>query len=113
VIVDSPPTAIVSDAIPLVGQVSGVVIVSRVSETTRDSARHLREQLAKLRAPTLGVVANAVPDRGRGYYGYGAYEYQRYTGRDTELDPTLSASPSAEGSEHGGGLSEPEPSRRQ
>jgi receptor protein-tyrosine kinase len=113
VIIDSPPTAIVSDAIPLVGQVSGVVIVSRVSKTTRDSARHLREQLAKLHAPTLGVVANAVPDRGRGYYGYGAYEYQHYTGQEAEPDITLSADPSAEGTEHGGGLPEPEPSPRQ
>jgi Mrp family chromosome partitioning ATPase len=39
--------------------VSGVVIVSRIGVTTRDAARQLREQLTKLKAPTLGVVANA------------------------------------------------------
>jgi capsular exopolysaccharide synthesis family protein len=77
VIVDSPPTLLVSDAIPLMRQVSGVVIVSRIGRTKRDAARHLREQLAKLSAPTLGVVANGVAAKSRGYYGYGygqAYE---------------------------------------
>ena len=73
VIIDSPPTSVVSDAIPLMRLVSGVVIVSRIDVTTRDAARHLREQLRKLKAPTLGVVANAVPLKGRGYYGYGYY----------------------------------------
>jgi receptor protein-tyrosine kinase len=73
VIIDSPPTSVVSDAIPLMRLVSGVVIVSRIGLTTRDAARHLREQLTKLKASTLGVVANAMPAKGRGYYGYGYY----------------------------------------
>jgi tyrosine-protein kinase len=73
VIIDSPPTSVVSDAIPLMRLVSGVVIVSRIDVTTRDATRHLREQLRKLRAPTLGVIANAVPLKNRGYYGYGYY----------------------------------------
>jgi polysaccharide biosynthesis transport protein len=76
VIIDTPPTSVVSDAIPLIRLVSGVVIVSRVGTTTRDAARHLGGQLQKLRAPTLGVVANGMAVRGRGYYGYGyAYGY--------------------------------------
>jgi Mrp family chromosome partitioning ATPase len=74
VIIDSPPTSVVSDAIPLMRLVSGVVIVSRVELTTRDATRHLREQLRKLKAPSLGVIANAVPIKGRGSYGY-AYGY--------------------------------------
>ena len=73
VIIDSPPTALVSDAIPLLRLVSGVVIVSRIDVTTRDASKHLRDQLRKLRAPTLGVIANAVPLKSRGYYGYGYY----------------------------------------
>ena len=71
VIIDTPPTSVVSDAIPLMRLVSGVVIVSRIDVTTRDATRHLREQLRKLKAPTLGVVANAMPVKSRGYYGYG------------------------------------------
>ena len=75
VIIDSPPTSVVSDAIPLMRLVSGAVIVSRIGVTTRDASRHLREQLRKLNAPTLGVIANAMPIKGRGYYGY---EYGYY-----------------------------------
>lgn len=70
VIIDSPPTSVVSDAIPLMRLVTGAVIVSRIGVTTRDTTRHLREQLRKLNAPALGVVANAVHAKGGGYYGY-------------------------------------------
>ncbi|MBV9819721.1 MAG: polysaccharide biosynthesis tyrosine autokinase [Solirubrobacterales bacterium] len=73
VIVDSAPTSIVPDAIPLMRLVSGVVVVGRIERTTRDAARHLSEQLTKLRAPVLGVVANAMPKRTQGQYGYGYY----------------------------------------
>ena len=71
VIIDSPPTSVVSDAMPLMRLVSGVVIVSRIGVTTRDAARHLREQLRKLKAPTLGVIANSVSLKRDGYYQYG------------------------------------------
>ncbi len=83
VIIDTPPTMIVSDAIPLMRLVSGVLIVSHVDQTTRDAARHLREQLAKLRAPALGVVANAVPAVGRGYSDY-LYYQDGYPARDQD-----------------------------
>jgi succinoglycan biosynthesis transport protein ExoP len=72
VIVDTPPTSVVSDAIPLVKLVSGVIVVSRLGRSTRDAARRLREQLELLDAPVLGVVANFVPSA-PGYYGYYGY----------------------------------------
>jgi capsular exopolysaccharide synthesis family protein len=76
VVMDSAPTTAVSDAIPLLQLVSGVVIVNRVDAVTRDVARHLRDQLAKLNAPVLGLVANALPSGRDQYgYGYGAYAY--------------------------------------
>jgi succinoglycan biosynthesis transport protein ExoP len=76
VVIDTPPTSIVSDAIPLVNEVSGVIVVSRLGKTTRESAAHLRRQLEHLSAKTLGVVVNSVgrgggPDYGYGYGGYG------------------------------------------
>jgi polysaccharide biosynthesis transport protein len=58
VVIDTPPAGIIADAIPLMDQVGGVVIVSRLDADTRDAAARLREQLDKLDAPTLGVVAN-------------------------------------------------------
>jgi Mrp family chromosome partitioning ATPase len=39
--------------------------------TTRDSAKRLREQLGRLEAPLLGVVANAIKLKRRSKYGYG------------------------------------------
>jgi capsular exopolysaccharide synthesis family protein len=70
VVVDTPPVAIVSDAIPLLTMVGGVIVVSRLGQTTRDAVRHLRSQLDHLEAPLLGVVVNSVYS-GAGYYGYG------------------------------------------
>jgi Mrp family chromosome partitioning ATPase len=74
VIVDTPPTSVVADAIPLVNAVSGVIVVSRLGATTRESAAHLRYQLDHLNAHLLGVVVNfARRDRDYSYsYGYGA-----------------------------------------
>ncbi len=90
VIIDTPPTSVVSDAIPLMRLVSGAVIVSRIDVTTRDAAHHLRNQLRKLNAPTLGVIANAMPVRGRGYYGYG-YGYYADAYEDSESDDATTA----------------------
>jgi succinoglycan biosynthesis transport protein ExoP len=69
VIIDTPPAAVVSDAIPLVTTVSGVVIVVRIQRSRRDAADHLREQLTNLGAPVLGLVVNGAATRGNYYYG--------------------------------------------
>jgi capsular exopolysaccharide synthesis family protein len=73
VVIDTPPTSLVADAVPLVKQVDGVVVVVRLAKSTKHSIDRLREQLENLRAPTLGVVANSVSVRnvgyGRTYYG--------------------------------------------
>lgn len=71
VVVDTPPTSIVSDAIPLVSEVSGVLVVGRLGKTTRDSAAHLAQQLSNLNAEVLGVVVNSIDKGGSGGYGYG------------------------------------------
>jgi hypothetical protein len=47
--------------------------VTRIGLCTRDTAAHLREQPARLEAPVLGIVANAVKLGRRGRYGYGYY----------------------------------------
>jgi Mrp family chromosome partitioning ATPase len=61
IVIDSPPTSVVPDAIPLLARVSGVVVVARIGMSTREAARSLREQLAQAGADTLGVVAMSVP----------------------------------------------------
>ena len=52
-----------SDAIPLLTKVDGVVLVSQLGKNTRDAAAFLRERLAGVNAPLLGVVANGVRAR--------------------------------------------------
>jgi receptor protein-tyrosine kinase len=86
VVIDSPPISVVSDAIPIIQLVSGVVIVGRIGTSMRDSAHHLRDHLLKLHSPTLGVIANAVPARGSSYYTYGADYYR--VAREFEVEPS-------------------------
>jgi succinoglycan biosynthesis transport protein ExoP len=58
VVIDAPPAGLVSDAIPLMSQVSAVIVVGRMGRITSKDAGSLREQLDKINAPTIGVVAN-------------------------------------------------------
>lgn len=61
IVIDTPPLAMVPDAIPLLRKVDGVLVVTRVGAITCDVARRLRGQLEHFKAPTLGVVANFTP----------------------------------------------------
>jgi capsular exopolysaccharide synthesis family protein len=78
VVIDTAPTGVVSDAFPLLHKVDGVLVVARMGETTSDAAIRLREQLTRLDAPVLGVVANAIKFSRRKKYGYGYYGYYGY-----------------------------------
>jgi capsular exopolysaccharide synthesis family protein len=71
VIVDSPPLPVLSDAMTLVGQVSGVIVVTAIGKATRDQLHEFANQLWRLRGNVLGAVANFAPgaDRVKGYYG--------------------------------------------
>ncbi|MBF6620085.1 MAG: polysaccharide biosynthesis tyrosine autokinase [Patulibacter sp.] len=72
VIVDTPPATVVSDAIPLLNAVDGVIVVSNLRILPRDEARDLGVELERLRAPVLGAVINGRDERERQYYGYEA-----------------------------------------
>lgn len=74
VIFDTPPVGVVGDAMALIHQVDGVVVVSRQGVSRRDRGRRLMMQLRGLNANVLGVVFNGM--RGSEatygtYYGYG------------------------------------------
>jgi tyrosine-protein kinase len=71
VVIDTPPVLVVSDAIPLITVASGVLAVSGLGVSTRTSAFDLTEQLERLGAPILGLVANFAEHTGRSYEGYG------------------------------------------
>ncbi len=71
VVIDTPPTAVVPDPIPLLPQVSGVIVVTRLGRSVRDSAVLLRKQLDNVQARTIGIVVNRVGRDTGTYYGYG------------------------------------------
>ncbi|MGD0196617.1 MAG: P-loop NTPase [Solirubrobacteraceae bacterium] len=84
VIIDSAPLLAVTDTIPLMSQVDGVVIVARLGVTTRDAAARLNDTVGRVRdAKILGVLANDMRDSflDSGYGGmyssrYGGYGYR-------------------------------------
>jgi capsular exopolysaccharide synthesis family protein len=77
VLLDTPPTSVVSDAIPILDLVGGVVVVGRIGLTTHDSIAELRDQLETFDSPTVGVVVNANPKSTE------SYGYYRAAGRDS------------------------------
>jgi succinoglycan biosynthesis transport protein ExoP len=119
VVIDTPPTSVVSDAIPLVKNVDGVLVVSRLGKTTRDASVHLRDQLNNLGAYVLGVVVNSVTRQsmtgyayGYGYgYGYAAeYTSQRKKRRGGRAPVAASTNGSSNGHASSSDLAiEPEP----
>jgi Mrp family chromosome partitioning ATPase len=68
VILDSPPLLTVSDLLPLVGAVSGVVVVARLNATSKDAIRRLATTIAAAHGTLLGSVATGAAAGGR-YYG--------------------------------------------
>lgn len=84
VLLDSPPSLLVTDAAILGQRCDGAVLVVRTGQTEK---RRLRETLRTMKAvdtELIGVVANGLDltQRGYGYSsGYG-YQYYRYYGED-------------------------------
>ena len=70
VIIDTPPALVVSDPIPLLKQVSGIVIIGRVGYTTKDSLARLVHVISNASGSLLGVIATG--SRSSGLYGYGS-----------------------------------------
>jgi Mrp family chromosome partitioning ATPase/capsular polysaccharide biosynthesis protein len=61
VLIDAPGPLQVSDAMPLLAAVDGILVVARVGHTRETSAARLMQLLERTpSAPVLGVVANAV-----------------------------------------------------
>jgi polysaccharide biosynthesis transport protein len=74
VIVDTPPTLSVTDAVVLSTRADAVVLVIRSAQTTKPALRRSRDILAQVNARVAGVLLNAVNLDSADYYYY--YEYQ-------------------------------------
>jgi Mrp family chromosome partitioning ATPase/capsular polysaccharide biosynthesis protein len=82
VLVDSPPPLEVSDAMPLLKLVDGIVLVARVAHTREISAQRLTELLQRTTsAPLLGAVGNGVSKRDIERYGFSYAPVQQSRGR--------------------------------
>jgi Mrp family chromosome partitioning ATPase/capsular polysaccharide biosynthesis protein len=71
VLVDVPPPPEVSDAMPLLQLVDGIVLVARIGHTREVSAQRLAQLLGRTAsAPVLGAVVNCVPRKDIESYGF-------------------------------------------
>jgi exopolysaccharide transport family protein len=100
IVVDTPPTLSVTDAVVLSPYADAVVLVIRCGQTTKPALRRSREILMQVNARVSGVLLNAVDLTSPDYYYY--YEYQGKYGRryydddfDSGQDSTQAASSSA------------------
>ena len=104
VVIDTPPLVLLPDAFPLLRQSDGVLIVSRLGANRKDVAARLRDTLASVEAPVIGVIANGYKrPRGSTAYGYGygyQYDYSQYDAvLDVGVRPTNGAVSDKAGSE--------------
>jgi len=74
IVVDTPPTLSVTDAVVLSTRADAVVLVIRSGQTTKPALRRARDILAQVNARVSGVLLNAVNLDSPDYYYY--YEYQ-------------------------------------
>jgi Mrp family chromosome partitioning ATPase len=69
VILDTPAALAVSDPVPMMRRVGGVVIVARMNRSTKQMIRRLRKIIDQAQGTLLGVVATGVSS-GPGYEHY-------------------------------------------
>ncbi len=69
VVIDSPAALAVSDSVPLMKAVSGVVLVARLNQSDQTTVRRLQRVIESAQGNLLGVVATGVPG-GLGYRNY-------------------------------------------
>jgi capsular exopolysaccharide synthesis family protein len=85
VLIDSPALLAVSDAIPLINQAAGTVLVARLNQTTKDAVQRTNQVISAAGGTMLGTVATGAQAGGLyGYYGYGYYDTDDDRGRQAQ-----------------------------
>jgi len=74
IVIDTPPSLSVTDAVVLSPRADGVVLVIRSGQTTKQALRRSRDILTQVNAKVICVLLNAVDLSSPDYYYY--YEYQ-------------------------------------
>ena len=87
IVVDTPPTLSVTDAVVLSPRADAIILVIRSGQTTKHALRRSRDILVQVNAKVAGVLLNAVDLTSPDYYYY--YEYKnKYASyyRDSEAE---------------------------
>jgi polysaccharide biosynthesis transport protein len=74
IVIDTPPTLSVTDAVVLSQRMDAIILVIRSNQTTKQALRRARDILTQVNARITGVLLNAVDLTSPDYYYY--YEYQ-------------------------------------
>jgi succinoglycan biosynthesis transport protein ExoP len=88
IVIDSPPTLSVTDAVVMSTGADAVVLVIRSGHTTKPALRRARDILLQVNARVCGVLVNAVDLNSPDYYYH--YEYQGKYGRGYYKEDALS-----------------------
>lgn len=78
IIIDTPPINVVSDALPVIRESDGVVLVVRSNSSTHPELQKALDSLKFIDAKILGFVLNYESEN-RSKYGYYKYNYSDYT----------------------------------
>lgn len=78
IIIDTPPINVVSDALPVIRESDGVVMVVRSNSSTHPELQKALDSLKFIDAKILGFVVNYESEN-RSKYGYYKYNYSDYT----------------------------------
>ena len=88
IVIDSPPTLSVTDAVVMSTAADAVVLVIRSGHTTKPALRRARDILLQVNARVCGVLVNAVNLNSPDYYYH--YEYQGKYGHGYYQEDALS-----------------------
>ena len=94
VVIDTPPTLSVTDAVVLSPRMDAIILVIRSGQTTKQALRRARDILMQVNAKVTGVLLNAVDLTSPDYYYY--YEYQGKYSHYYQEDPPESPAESHE-----------------
>jgi exopolysaccharide transport family protein len=87
IVIDTPPTLSVTDAVVLSPRADATILVIRSGQTTKQALRRARDILTQVNAHVAGVLLNAVDLTSPDYYYY--YEYQGKYGQYYQEDPDV------------------------
>ncbi len=85
IVIDTPPTLSVTDAVVLSPRADATILVIRSGQTTKQALRRARDILMQVNAHVAGVLLNAVDLTSPDYYYY--YEYQGKYSQYYQEDP--------------------------